>query len=144
MDWLVKLYAEMFRKIKRGNFRGILSNAKPIYLLALIDYASQSNKNEFSFSDDKLKKVYNNQRDLLDKTCKTQFVNPFFHLDTESFYHLIWKGNSKPKTNSNTPTARYLREHLAYAKFDDELWELLKDEANREYLKETIIQTYLK
>lgn len=42
------------------------------------------------------------------------------------------------------PSGKILREYLAYAKLDDDLWELLQEENNREYLKNCIIEQYLK
>ena len=44
---------------------------------------------------------------------------------------------------SSTPSAKYLREHLQYAKLDDELWKLLQDADNREYFRRNIINRYL-
>ena len=45
--------------------------------------------------------------------------------------------------NRHTPSAKYLREHLQYAKLDDELWELLQDAENREYFKQNIMNRYI-
>ena len=144
MDWLVNVYADIFRKIKRGNYHGTMSNAKPIYLISLIDYSPQIATNAFEFLDEHLIQIYDTQKRLLDETCKTPFINPFFHLGSESFYQLVWNGNTKPKTNSHTPSAKYLRENLLYAKLDDELWDLLQVDENRQYLKNVIINSYLK
>ena len=44
---------------------------------------------------------------------------------------------------SSSPSAKYLREHLLYAKLDDDLWELLQDTESREYIKQNIIRRYL-
>lgn len=49
-----------------------------------------------------------------------------------------------PPSNSHTPSAAFLREHLDYAKLDDDLWEILQDPINREYLRQVIIAKYLK
>ena len=59
------------------------------------------------------------------------------------FYHLIWRQGLEPPVKTVTPSAKYLRENLLYAKLDDELWDLLQDAENREYLKRSIIERYL-
>ena len=71
------------------------------------------------------------------------FVRPYFHLCSAPFYHLIWQEGVKPPSNSATPSAKYLRENLLYAKLDDELWALLQEAESREYLKRSIIHCYL-
>ena len=71
------------------------------------------------------------------------FVRPFFHLSSASFYHLIWKQGVELSKMASTPSAKYLRENLLYAKLDDELWELLQDAENRNYIKQNIISRYL-
>lgn len=71
------------------------------------------------------------------------FIRPFFHLSSAPFYHLIWKQESESPKKSTTPSAKYLRENLLYAKLDDELWELLQDAESREYIKQNIIRRYL-
>lgn len=71
------------------------------------------------------------------------FVRPFFHLSSASFYRLIWKQGVEQSNKASTPSAKYLRENLLYAKLDDELWELLQDAENRDYIKQNIIRRYL-
>lgn len=75
--------------------------------------------------------------------CHEGFIRPFFHLSSASFYHLIWKQGAEVLKKFTTPSAKYLREHLLYAKLDDELWELLQDAESREYIKQSIIRRYL-
>lgn len=70
------------------------------------------------------------------------FIRPYFHLGSSDFYHLIWKDKSIPAPSSNTPSAKYLRENLLYAKLDEELWELLQNSENRETIRKNIINRY--
>lgn len=77
------------------------------------------------------------------KDIKVFFIRPLFHLSSSPFYHLIWKQGIEPPSMSHTPSAKYLRENLLYAKLDDELWDLLQEAENREYLKRCIIDRYL-
>lgn len=144
MDLQVKIFSELFSKITRGNYRGVFSNAKPIYLLSLIDLISVKQENRFLLSDKILNEFYLVNLNQFDKSCKTALINPYFHLGSEPFYELVWKPDKRPETNSHTPSAKYLRDNLAYAKLDDDLWELLQVQENRDYLKQVIINRYLK
>lgn len=144
MDLQVKIFSELFLKITRGNFRGKFSNAKPIYLLTLIELVIHQTNNRFSLFDIVLNEHYVANLHLFDKNCKTSLINPYFHLDSEPFYELVWKSNERPKTNSHTPSAKYLHENLSYAKLDDKLWDLLQVQENRDYLKQVLINRFLK
>lgn len=143
------MYGEMIASIKRGNHRGIFSNAKPLYLLSIIEYIGEMSElhrgitNELSLKNVYIKRFYDSNILRSDNNIKASPILPYFHLNSEPFYELVWKGTTRPKSNAHTPSEKYLRENLAYAKLDDELWDLLQDEGNREYLKDLIIKTYL-
>ena len=143
MDIRIKLYSEMTTKITRGNFRGQFSNAKPVLIISIIDYMPFMKGNKICFPNADLEEIYQTNLQFYDNECKTPIVKPFFYLDSEPFYELVWKPNHSP-ASSTTLSGKYLRENLAYAKLDDDLWELLQDKENREYLKQTIINRYLK
>ncbi len=141
--YLLELYRNMFTSLKRGRYRGIVSNAKPIFLLSLLE-AVPFIKNEFYFDNSIITQFYQENKPLFEGKPHTPLIAPFFHLDSEPFYYLVWRDSVKPPLKSTTPSAKFLRENLLYAKLDDELWELLQEEDNREYLKQAIINQYLK
>lgn len=64
-------------------------------------------------------------------------------LNTAPFYHLVWKEENRPPIKGHTPSAKYLQEHLLYAKLDDELWELLQNAEYREFIRKSIITRFL-
>lgn len=134
----------MLQKISRGNYRGSFSNAKPIYVITLIKIIELLNKNVILFPNKDINDLYQINKELYDRNCNTPLIAPFFHLDSEPFYELVWKDETRPPTKSHTPSAKYLRENLAYAKLDDDLWKLLQDPENRAYLKQVIIDRYFK
>ena len=87
--------------------------------------------------------LYEQQYDS-NKGYEAQFyIRPFYHLGSSEYYHLVWKTNSRPPMNTHTPSEKYLRENLLYAKFDDELWEILQDAESREYIRRNIITRFL-
>ena len=143
-DLKLDMYREMCQSITRGNYRGVFCNAKPLFILSVIDFASFYDANQILFFDSTLNKLYSHYCTTLGNNLKTPLILPYYHLDSEPFYHLVWKGEIKPKTRSHTPSAKFLRTHLEYAKFDDELWDILQSKENRAYLKKSIVDYFFK
>lgn len=139
-------YRTMIQSMSRGRKNGNQSNAKPLYLLALITLIGDGNivKNRIPFSDSIVSRYAELCAELEPSIVLTPMYKPFFHLNSESYYHIKWRGNSAPKDASRTPSARYLRENIEYAALDDELWLLLQNEEARNEIKEAIISYFIK
>ncbi len=130
----------------RGGFKGRKSNAKPLLLLSLIDLIEDGIvlSNRIPFDLDILQEQYKKESNYYEpNTIITPYYKPFFHLISESYYHIKWK-NDAPKGAARTPSAKYLRENVEYAALDDELWQLLQDEGARNEIKEAIINYFIK
>lgn len=143
MNYRLEIFRQMFLYMRRGKSNGVYINAKPIFCLALIDWSETSQKNEIKWNDKVLFSNYELIFNSFEEKNKTPIWKPFYYLSSEPFYSLIWNG-SLPKKNGIQVSAKFLREHLQYAKLDDDLWELLQEPGNREYLKNAIINQYLK
>lgn len=141
MDYVLDIYRQMFASLKRGNHRGVFSNAKPIYLISLIDYLPALKENEFKCGDKAFLTTYLSNTTQLVASPPTPIIKPFFHLSSEPFYTLVWRENPPDKL-LKFPSARLLKDYLDYAKLDDELWKLLQDESSRLFLRECIIKNY--
>lgn len=131
----------------RGGCKGKLSNAKPYLLLSLIDLIEKGIiiGNKISFDSDILKERYQRESKYYEPYSPiTPFYKPYFHLNSESYYHIKWRYNSAPKDTSKTPSAKYLRENVEYAALDEELWQLLQNEEARNEIKEAIISYFIK
>lgn len=148
-------YLTALLKIKRGNKDGVFSNAKPLMMLTLIEAIEQGVivENKILFGNETLKKLYNrvSSRSYDEECCLirtnvkvTPFQMPFFHLNTECFYHIEWNGEVKPPRQAASPSAKYLRENVSYAYLDPDLWDLLQDPQTRDEFREAIISHYLK
>ena len=146
---LLTVYTDLILSLHTGSVNGNIAVSKPIYIITIIEAiklgALEENKigldNEFIRNrfGHLYEQVYGNR-----KGYETSFfIRPYFHLDSASFYHLIWKQGVEYLKKSITPSAKYLRENLLYAKLDDDLWELLQDAESREYIKQNIIKRYL-
>lgn len=146
----LEIYCEMLKTLRLGNLDGRIATSKPILILSILDAISEGKliENKISFENNFLRLRYKTLSECFNGSIRTQFlpffIRPYFHLGSEPFYELIWKSDERPETNSHTPSAKYLRDNLAYAKLDDDLWELLQVQENRDYLKQVIINRYLK
>ena len=135
-------YKTSLLRIRRGNYRGEISNAKPLYLISisiLIDLKKLT-ENRIYFGEETLKIVYSSTCILFNNNI-TPIVYPFYHLSSDEFYHLRWKGSPM---KYDTPDNKLIRENVEYAYFDDELWNLLQIKPVREEYREAIIRHYLK
>lgn len=139
------LYNDLILSIKLG--RGIdgHSNAKPMFLLTILEGIAlrQFECNRIMWNDKFLQKTYDAYMRYFNEQSKTPFVLPYYHLNTAPFYHLVWKEENRPPIKGHTPSAKYLQEHLLYAKLDDDLWELLQNAEYREYIRKSIITRFL-
>ena len=140
----LEMYRQMMTSLKRGYANGSFSNAKPIMLITLLEFVPLCKSNIFCLSDKILKDMYKTNSKILCKEKLPHFIVPYFHMDGEPFYSLIWSSDERPPKYPSTPSEKTLSSLSIGAKLDDELWELLQDEGNRAYLKNCIIEHYLK
>lgn len=149
MDALLSIYTEMMLSLHTGSINGRAAASKPIYIVAIMEAIERDvlAENKILLSNDFIRSRFAQLYEQVNGNKKgyelSFFVRPFFHLSSAPFYELIWKKGVATPKNSTTPSAKYLRENLLYAKLDDELWDLLQDAENREYLKRNIIERYL-
>lgn len=149
MNMLLSTYCDMILSTKTGNWKGQISVSKFLYLISIIEAIEYHYilDNEISLENVFVRKrfgqLYEQQYDS-NKGYEAQFyIRPFYHLGSSEYYHLVWKTNSRPPMNTHTPSEKYLRENLMYAKFDDELWGILQDAESREYIRRNIITRFL-
>lgn len=145
-EFALKLYNDMLLGIKRGNGINGKSNAKPLFLLSIIECISlmKLKQNIIKWDDQSLIESYNAFNRHYNQVNKSAMTVPYYHLCTSPFYHLIWKDESnRPPIKGKTPSEKYLRDNLQHASLDDELWDLLQEAESREYLRRNIITRYL-
>ena len=146
---LLSTYTEMILSIHTGSIDGKVALSKPLYITSIIEAIEWDalTENEIKISNEFIRKRFGQLYEQVNGNRKgyevSFFVRPFFHLSSASFYRLIWKQGVEQSHKASTPSAKYLRENLLYAKLDDELWELLQDAENRNYIKQNIIRRYL-
>lgn len=142
---IINMYKDMLLSIKQGNGVNGKSIAKPILLLSIIENISSKKliSNHLLCDDNNIKDFYARLMIAYGGQSKIPLSVPYYHLASSPFYHLIWKKGERFPFGGHSPSAKYLRENLLYAKLDDELWELLQDTESREYIKQNIIRRYL-
>ena len=134
-------YIDLVCQMKRGNYRGCVYNAKPIFLLFILEQIEKKEikYNRISF----LRCLSDNSYENFSKqytTKPTPLQYPFYHLKNEPFWHLVWKDGKEAK--SDTPSAKFIRDCIDCAYLDYELWDLLQDAGNRARLKEAIVKHF--
>lgn len=136
-------YTSQISSIRQAKIYGEVIVAKPVLLLAIID-AIDSNvftNNQFVIND-WLEEQYNSLMRLYAKGSQfdetTGIEKPFWHLETDGFWHLNYQG--KRNSKSHTPSKAWLKENVEFAYFDESLWILLQNKVCRTKLRDYIIE----
>lgn len=143
MNAIIKqLYLDSFRQLKRGNYRGFVSNAKPYLLISIINAVSKAEIKDNRILIDEIAPIYKEICIRFSPETKpTPLSYPYYHLGAEPFYHLKWKSTPIKK---DAPSGKFVRDNVEYAYLDNELWELLQDEGIRNEFRSVIDDYYLK
>lgn len=133
----INLYRTMILQIRRSVIRGgIVVNAKPIFILAIIESIRKGFlcPNEFPYSEPLFKVYKETWTKFYPNIPPTPICKPFYHLTHDGFWSIKWK-NAISVTSSSD---KILRENAEYGFLDNALWDLLQDEKVRQYYEEQI------
>lgn len=134
-EYLYDLYRIAFLSVKQKSTNGVTNAAKPALVIAVIEAiaAGEIRNNQIRFQDIEARYI-----STLEKWQpeKTPLKYPFYHMEGDGFWHLKWNGEQPTKRIS--PSAKFLRENIDYAYFDNALWDLLQDEEARKGYIEAI------
>lgn len=148
-------YKSILLNTKRGNSHGIFSNAKPIFVITIIDAIQEGliKENRIDYKNSDIENIYiDNYRhcsgsgeELFRANIKvTPYNLPFFHLNAEPYYHIKWNEGVVPPKQAKSPSGRYLKENIEYSYLDEELWELLQSSEVRCEFKNALIERFIK
>lgn len=143
-------YLEKFSNLNTNKQQGKIAPHKAILLLSVIDLVEQgqiqSNKIELTEKLENQFKLnwgkYVENKDVFQPIIGT----PYVHLRGESFWKLIptkGNGNTDLSKNINSYSTNYLRSQIQYAVIDEELFDLLQDNKNRDKFRNILISTYI-
>ena len=119
-----RYYTKRIETIRQHRIHGEIIIAKPVLMLAIIDAISNDifTNNQFIINDWLEDRYYM----LMQKFTKnsqfggtTGIHNPFWHLESDGFWHLHYPGLELSKTS--TPSTKWLKENVHYASLDDDL-----------------------
>ena len=136
-----ELYSDFIRKIRCGSYHGRVILAKPILLYSVINLIENNvvfnNRIPFDVAtEDEYKNTF-----IYFGARITPCFKPFYYLQYDGFWHFEWLNR---KQESQTPSAKLIRENVKYAYFDNALWDLLQEQEMRDYFRKIIIEHYLK
>lgn len=149
MNVLKKQYylTEVLR-MHRGNSHGTPVNAKPLYVLALIECINERilKENVIAYPNREIENVYYDIcRSYEPFRTPSPYILPYFHLIGESYYDIKWKGKKfVPHPKAHSPSAKYLKENVEYAFLESEFWNLLQSYNIREDFRLQVINFFLK
>lgn len=101
-----KYYQTELIRIHRGNSRGVFINAKPLYVISLIECIDKGIllENKIEYPAPEIEKVYLETCEKYEPGRKlSPFILPYFHISTESFYDIQWKEQSSFHRDMLTP-----------------------------------------
>lgn len=144
---LLVYYCKKFSKLHTAKVKGRTAPHKAILLLAIIEGIEKGEIRENTIFI--TPELVANFKDLWcqlveDTVFSANFSLPFYHLKSEGFWHLQTKfGRELILTSSNSiKSFAQLKEVIAFAYFDDELFELLHEEHTRSVLRQTLLSSY--
>ena len=136
-------YTKRITNIRQKRIKGETIVAKPVLLVAIIDGidANIFRSNQFAIND-WLEGRYNMLMSQYAKDSqfddKTTIEKPFWHLETDGFWHLNYQGERLSK--GHTPSKAWLKENIDFAYFDEPLWILLQNKVWRTKLRDYIVE----
>ena len=142
-------YIQQISSLHCAKINGRFVIAKPMLLMALIngieDGVFKENRFYWDTSKEQYKALSRYYRDALlgyaPNTSVTPLHKPFFHMNYDGFWHLKLKEGARIPSSSSSG---FLKDNLIYAYFDDGLWNMLHNQANRDKIRGIIVDKYIK
>ena len=136
-------YTKRIINIRQAKIQGETIVAKPVLLLTLIDGVEEGifMDNRITLNDWLIERYGILMRKYTRDSIFDGFAsinNPFWHLETDGFWHLCFQGERFKK--EQTPSTKWLKENVAFASFDEALWILLQNKVWRMKLRDYIIE----
>ncbi|SEO15326.1 putative restriction endonuclease [bacterium A37T11] len=141
-------YAYAFTHLKRAPTRYGAAPHKPVLLLSLLELVGKGavGGNRFAVNAELVGTFKENWELLVTTPHQADFTQPFYYLQSdkaggEPFWFLI--PHPGCQINAHIKSVQRLHEVLDYGCFSEELFVLLCQPENREYLQQLLLNTYL-
>lgn len=138
----LKNYLSKFSKLKQGITQYGKAPHKPIFLLAVIDEIENGNitENKVFITPEFVATFKDNFSLLVTAPYKSDFIQPFYYLQSEQFWHI--QTHSGEALTSFIRSFTRLNEAVAYGYFEEDLFMLLSNTQDRNILKTALLNTY--
>ena len=141
---ILQNYVQRMERLRVDRAHGVAPH-KPLLLLAVIELIEQGqiHENRIHLSPDLAETFIRYWSTVTNR--RPNIALPFFHLRGDGFWHLHPNPGYETALNvaSRIRGISRLREVIAYASLDDDLFALLTNPLHREVIRQTLIQTYL-
>ena len=137
-------YVNKFKNLRVDKAHGTAPN-KPVLLLAILELIEQGQIRENIIPPSPgLFEIFMKYWSIVTDR-RPNLALPFFHLKSEGFWHLQANAGYETalRVTTQVKTVSRLREIIANASLDDELFNLIIIPHDREVLRQTLIHTYL-
>ena len=137
-------YTHKFKNLRVDRAHGTAPN-KPVLLLAILEQIEQGQIRENKIPPSpSLFEIFMKYWSIVTDR-RPNLALPFFHLKSEGFWHHHPNAGYETalRVTTQIKTVSRLREIVAYASFDDELFLLLTNPHDREVIRQTLVHTYL-
>lgn len=141
-DRAFNYYCNLILKMRQGYNTKSYSRiiAKPALILSIIKLIEDGKTiNRFSYEelDDAYKGIFGKHFIEAHQENLTPLSYPFYYMKTDKFWHLAW---TNAETETNAPSAAWIKRNTKHAYIDQELWILLSHELYRNRMKEFILE----
>ena len=138
-----RYYSKGIESVRQKRINGENIVAKPVLMVAIIDGidANVFMNNQFVLNDwieERYKKLMAQFTKNSQFNGTTGIEKPFWHLETDGFWHLNYQGERLSK--SHTPSKAWLKDNVEFAYFDEPLWILLQNKVWRTKVRDYIIE----
>jgi putative restriction endonuclease len=147
MSVILSKYISAFKTLNRGYNKNLgRAPHKPILLLAIIQQIKKGylTSNRIFITPELLLSFNNFWKLLVDTKHIPNFALPFFHMRSEPFWHLVTEPSMKLKMTKSRSIKSFknLKESIAFAEIDKNLFLLLSEPLNRIIFIENLLDDY--
>jgi putative restriction endonuclease len=147
MSEILSKYLTVFKSLNRGYNKNLgRAPHKPILLLAIIQQIDKGNinSNRIFITPELLLSFNNFWGMLVDTEHIANFALPFFHMRSEPFWYLVTEPSMTLKINKSKSIKSFksLKETIAFAEIDKNLFILLTETINRALFFENLLNNY--
>jgi putative restriction endonuclease len=141
----LNLYLKKFSNLRVDRTHGTAPH-KPILLLAVSDNIEKGliTDNHICITPDLVATFMEIWSMLVNSNHQPTFALPFYHLKSSGFWKIVpYPGMAPAITSSNSiKSFKALKEAIAWAEIDTELFDYLRKDDSRQILRSTILNTY--